>query len=193
MKNLLKFGAVGIAAGLLSFSASANTISLINVTATPAGGGSDWTYSYSFANSALLTGSSFFTINDFGPAVVVVPPVFPAPLWSFSQAGVGANSVPIGSLFHGDNPGILNVTFTWTGATGPVGNAGPFIFTLHSPGPVTAAGLVSYSTLDQQVLDPTLSSKGLGELLAPVPDAGMSIALLGFALTGLGLARRKLA
>ena len=186
MKNLRNtiLALVG-AIALLSSSANANTINVDFVGVVPnGGGGSDWTYQYSTTNSFLTAGESFFTIYDFGAAAVVVSPG----TWTFSQLASGP--VAPGVLVT-DNPGILNATFTWSGATGFVGTTGPILFTLHSALGVTAVP-VDWSSFDRDIGG--TPSSGRGSVSAPnvVPDSGSAVALLGIALTGIEGVRRMI-
>jgi len=169
---------------LAAFPASPNSITLATVSGV-GGGPSLWTYDYSFANSTLAVGD-FFTINDFGPAGLVAAPLVP-PGWAFSQALTGPNSLPAS-----DNPTVLNVTFTYLGAPGPVAN-GTFAFILSSP-LGAAPQFDSYTSKDHSTSD-GLESDVIGHVQGPhtIPDAGTSMVLLGLAVTGLGFARRKLA
>ena len=96
-----------IVLGLTPSTSQANSITLGDISAVPAGGGSVWTYTYSFANSYLRTGD-FFTINDFGPATVSIAPILPGPNWSFTQVATGPNSIPAGDIGT-----ALNATFTF--------------------------------------------------------------------------------
>jgi hypothetical protein len=176
------------------FSAStarANSITLGDVSAVPSGGGSVWTYTYSFANSYLTTGD-FFTINDFGPATVSVAPILPGPNWSFTQSATGPNSIPAT-----DSATALNATFTWIGGDlnlGP-GSSPNFIFALFSPFG-TEIRTTQYTTQDHISDDPTRPSRVIGFINAPAgavntPEGGSALALLGVGLIGIGTLRRK--
>jgi hypothetical protein len=185
MKNSIKLTLMAAFAGLAlaAVTANANTITLGNVSAVPSGGGSDWTYSYTFANST-LNNTDFFTINDFGLATVVAPPLGPLPTWTFSQALTGPNSLPAT-----DNGSVLNVTFTWTGGPLVVPN-GIFTFTLHSPLGITPT-THDYTSLDQSTSNGG-DSRAIGPVDGPaaVPDGGSAVTLLGVALAGLEGVRR---
>jgi hypothetical protein len=191
MNRISKFGLSAVAAVAFTVSsASANSITLGSVSAVPAGGGSDWTYSYTFANSEIRAGD-FFTINDFGLATVVTAPGSPAANWAFSQALTGNSALP-----SVDSPGVLNVTFTWTGGTvnfGPLAS-GPFTFVLHSP---LAAIPIDhdYTSLDHIATGLTAGneSRVIGSVAGPqtVPEGGSALALLGLALAGVEGVRRK--
>src|SRR5437016_4158846 len=106
MKNLIKLLALAGCVAFTAVTASANSITLTDVSQVAGA----FTYSVSGTNSSLNAGD-FWTINDFGPATLGAN-TLPAG-WVFSQALTGPNSLPAT-----DNPGILNATFTWTGANG---------------------------------------------------------------------------
>lgn len=171
--------------GLANLGANANSITLANVLVT-GGGPTTWTYDYSFANSTLATGD-FFTINDFGPAAVVgVGPAIP-PGWFFSQLLTSPNSLP---AF--DDPSVLNATFTYMGVPGAVANGtSPFSLTsLFGP----MAQLHDYTSLDHSTVPAGPASRVIGSVFGPhtVPDGGLTLSLLGFALLGVEGLRRKL-
>lgn len=176
---------------LTGSAANANTISLVNAGEIAAGGGSLWQYEYAFSNSYLVTGDSYFTINDFGAATEFVAPGGPGPGWVFQpQAFTGRNDVA--PLAPGDHGGVLNVTYLWTGATGAVADSS-FLFALLSPNPNLAGVVVSYTTGDQNDDIPSLDSNGVGQLIAPgnVPDGGSTAAFLGSVMLAFGMLRRR--
>ncbi len=183
MKNLIKIGIMAVAMAAGASVGHANSITLGNV-GGPSGG--VWTYSYSFANS-FLKPLDYFTINDFGPATVVLPATTPVG-WVFSQALTGPNSTAAS-----DNATVLNATWTYMGAAGAVAD-GTALFSLLAT--IGGSQGHDYTSLDQSassggVFDSTVKSGVFGP--QTVPDAGTTMALLGIALTGLGIARRKLA
>lgn len=189
MKKMIKLSVALAVLASLAPSATANTITLGDVSAGLGGGPYTYTYSYEFANSLLMPGD-FFTINDFGPAVVVAAPVFPA-AWGFSQLPLGPNSLLVGPA---DDGAILNATFTWGGPATVVGTASLFFFTLSSP--YLPAGLDIYTSRDHVASSPGSISVVGGSVTVPaapaVPDGGLTLALLGFALVGVESLRRKL-
>lgn len=197
MKNSFKVALLLVAAGipcLFSLNAKANSITLGNVSeVNDISGGSDWTFSFSFDNSSLKTGD-YFTIMDFGAATIVSGPAAPVGgTWTFSQALVGPNPFPAGVAT--DYPNILNATFTWSSsAPVTVGNQGPYTFTLHSDLSVSAIMQTDdYVSIDQSASDGS-DSRVVGPLFGPntVPDGGLTVAFLGFALVGIEGLRRKL-
>lgn len=190
MKMIKTLGLTFAAAALAAQVANANSITLGDISSVGAGP-SIWTYSYAFANSELHPGD-YFTINDFGPAAVVVGPAG----FAFSQALAGPNS-----LAATDNAGILNVTFTWAGPISNLGagTVGPFAFSLSSPFGSTPV-LTSYTSEDHIASGPFIGllSRVIGSVAAPdngrsVPDGGSTLILLGSAILGLlGIARKSL-
>jgi hypothetical protein len=195
MKNKIKL--LSVTASLLGSAllAQANSITVSQVSAV-GGGPSTWTYVATFVNSTVNPGD-FFTLNDFGPATVITS--MPAG-WVFSQGLTGPNSLPAT-----DNASVLNATFTWTGAAGTVISPNPattvgFTFQLESPGSFSPF-LSEYTSIDQATSGEGIAgtdSKVIGSITVPlfpqtVPDGGMTLMLLGSAVSGLALLRRKLA
>lgn len=191
MKNTQKILSVLAAAALVltSVSASANSITLGSVSTAPTLGGTLWTYEITLANSTLVANDSYFTINDFGPAVQVIDPLLPLPLWTFSQAVSGPNSI----LGAGDDGSVLNLTFTWAGLTGSVLDS-VSTFTVFSPQTSLGFQVHDYTSVDRATSD-GLPSRVIGSVKTPVttPDGGTTVMLLGAALSGLALMRRKFA
>ena len=185
-----------MALGLSSAIASANSITVSQVSATDVPGGSVWGYDLSFINSTLNNGD-FVTINDFGVGAIASLPV---PGWSFSQSLTGPNSLPAS-----DDPGVLNVTLTWTGGNGVVVSPGPSsivnqLLQLSSPLPVgSLIDSSEYTTIDHVTsgLVAGTTSRVIGTVRTPapgstVPDGGSSMALFGLALGAVQCVRRKL-
>ena len=188
-KTILPMLAAG-ALLLTSLNANANSITLGSSSIVLNGGGSDWTYEYTFANSTLQNGN-YFTINDFGAATVVSAPVYPSAGWVFSQALTGPNSLTATDLGT-----VLNATFTWTGGNNVIVTDALNSFVLHSTANSTAWQFDQYTSIDTSTTSGgTQLSKVIGPIKTPlrVPDGGTTVMLLGSVLSGLALLRRKLA
>ena len=180
---------------LATFTARANTItpSLDSVS------GLTWTYNMDFSSGELQAGDGF-TIVDFNG---YVPGSIFAPLnWSVAVNPPTAVGSPFGApaLSTVDTPAI-NLHFTYTGPTVEIAS-GPHLF-------VTGFGADSTSPLyaidDWVSRDHLIGTIGvLGDggvgsvhtdtivVPAPVPDGGLTLALLGMGLVGLEGLRRKL-
>lgn len=193
MKNKKMFLSLLTAGGLVlaGATANANTISMANVSQVPAGTGTDWTYNYSFANSLVQAGD-YFTISDFGLATAYTTIDTG---WVMSQALLGRHDVPVPF----DSATILNATFTWTGPDVDVGNWAGNNFSIHSAIADIGGHPEWYSTGDHASDDPVhKASFGQGQVNVPtqpdnrVPDGGVTIGMLGFALMGVEGLRRKL-
>lgn len=174
-----------LAITLISSSAFANTITPEFVSSDAAG---NWIYQIDIVTSQLQNGD-FFTINDFGPAVLVAAPA----TWTFSQANTGPNALPLGGL---DDPTIANLTFTWNaGVTNVVSalNIGPF----HVLSPFGAPTTFDFWTSQDHLINVGGPAQGaFGNIEVPVqeqrvPDGGSTMALLGMTLVAVAGLRRK--
>jgi PEP-CTERM motif len=109
----------------------------VSSTVTSNGGGSSFTYSYALAltQNATLQAGNYFTIYDFQgllPNSNTQPAGF-----AFSTSLVGPTP---GGTTPVDNPGISNVTWTYTGSGAPVGPTNLGSFTVQSTSGVAATG-----------------------------------------------------
>jgi hypothetical protein len=194
---------VGVLA-LTGLSANA-TISVGPITTSPDGsGGTLWDYPITFNNTTISsTQPTSFNLNDFGALKTTgsLPTGF-----SFSP-GVAFtldNSQSVGPSFglpgfQPNNAGVKDVVVTFT-ANGNMGG-GLVTFNLVLDTALTGMGalanffsqdIVSTGTLagtpnatQQNIITPTSAP-------TTVPDGGATVMLLGAALSGLGLIRRKL-
>lgn len=125
LRSRASFGALLSAAALLIGNAvRADIVPTFNV-ATPVGGGFEFSYSIDISGGSKITndansfgtGASYFTIYDFNG--YVAGSAFAPADWDISVQNTGIT--PSGQLLP-DDAGIVNITFTYTGATtvGPV-------------------------------------------------------------------------
>ena len=205
MKNKLMFLASAGVLALTGLSANANTISVGAITTAPDGsGGVLWTYPIIFANSTVSsTQPTSFNLNDFGSLKTtgVLPSGF-----SFSP-GVAftldnsQNSGPSYGLpgFQPNNAGVKDVVVTFT-ANGNM--ALPFAsFLLVLDTDLTGTGGLA-NFFSQDIVQggdlggtPNAAQQNIrtpAGVPTTVPDGGTTAILLGAALSGLGLLRRKL-
>jgi hypothetical protein len=160
------------------------------VSVTPVAGGFDWQYRVNLDSIQRIdTGiTNFVTIYDFGPNTLLVP------LPNFTYLSTLTNT-PAFQTTPVDNPNILNVRFTYTGATNIVGPQTIGFFDLFSPnGP---SRTVSTDGQAMQIGVPPDTDQLRGNVSStiapvPVPAAGAGLPGLVAACGGLiALARRR--
>jgi len=114
------------AALLIGNAVRADIIPVFNAD-TPIAGGCEFSYNVSIASGSRVNTGDYFTIYDF-QGLIAGSEFAPAD-WSISTAFVGVTPA---SQIVPDNPGIENITFTYTGAAtlfgpiDPVGGIGAF-------------------------------------------------------------------
>jgi hypothetical protein len=135
------------AAALIAGSAvKADIIPLFNA-ATPVSGGCAFTYDVNIADGSRVNTGDYFTIYDFN-GLVSGSEVAPID-WSISEQLTGITPAGVDpSAFSGDSAGVLNITFTYTGAPtlfGPTVVGGPAAFGATSSTCITT-GLGTYAS-----------------------------------------------
>jgi hypothetical protein len=207
MKNKYK---VLISAGVLALtglSASANSITVGVISVAPDGSGGElWTYPMTFQNSSIdSTQPSFFDLNDFGALKTTGPLptgwsfTGPGPTFTVSTPLVGPHAGLPG--FQPNNPAVADFVVTFTSSANL--GSGAVTFNLVLDTALTGAGgLANYFSLDRVAtgVPPILGSPNAVQqnITTPagapttVPDGGATVMLLGAALSGMGLLRRKL-
>ena len=204
MLRLLKRVAAPVAAAalfcLVPSALKANSIDVVSVTVTPAGGG-QFTYDYNMLVSAAATVNpgDFFTIIDFNG---LVPGTNTQPAgWTFSTV---ATWLPGGIMTTDgntttpttDSPSIPDLVWTWNGP----GNLGPGVslgdFKVNSIQGLTTVG--SEIGVDHSTLNPTKTSGNTDPAIVPaaIPlpaTASTGLALMGGLglLTGVNVLRRR--
>jgi hypothetical protein len=107
----------------------ADIIPLFNA-ATPVAGGCEFSYDVNIADGSRVNTGDYFTIYDFN-GLVSGSEFFPAD-WAVSEQLVGITPAGVDpSAFSGDSAGVMNITFTYTGAAtlfGPTTVGGPAAF-----------------------------------------------------------------
>jgi hypothetical protein len=204
MKNKFKFMVgVGVIA-LTGLSANANTIAVGAITTAPDGsGGTLWTYPITFNNSRISsTQPTTFNLNDFGALKTTgsLPTGFtfsPGVAFTLTTPLVGPNFGLPG--FQANNPAVNDVVVTFTANA----NMGPGLvtFNLVLDSPLTGSGgLANFFSQDIVQTGNLANTPNAAQqnIITPagipttVPDGGTTAILLGAALSGLGLLRRKL-
>ena len=200
MKNkwLMLAGAV---AALATFSATANTITPHSLV-TPVNPDCRtsqalrWVYSADLSSGELHPGDSF-TIFDFGD--YVAGSIYAPANWTTLATAVGSD--PAGVPLSPDN-GEINLRFTYTGpAIQALGVTGLGLFGASTTGNTIVVD--DWISQDHNIGNPGVVGDGAvgtihrDEIIVPLtvacPDGGATVMLLGAALSGLALLRRKLA
>jgi hypothetical protein len=189
---------VGLAAQV-----NANTIAVGAITTAPDGsGGTLWTYPITFNNSSISsTQPTAFNLNDFG-ALKTTGPLVSGFSFSPGVAFTLDNSQNTGPSFglpgfQPNNASVKDVVVTFT-ANGDMG-AGLVSFNLVLDTALTGTGGLA-NFFSQDIVStgdlagtPNAAQQNIKTPAATtVPDGGATVMLLGAALSGLGLVRRKL-
>ena len=176
-----------IFAGLVSvgFANADITPQLVNVTGS---GPFTWNYEISVDSLEELVAGNYFTIYDVGGTIGTVT----APTgWTDS---VQLTGITPGTQNPSDNPAIDNITFTYDGTSpqGPTPALTGFNF-VDSLGSVSeTGGTFTYSAT--KTSSPTVPDQGTGSIEVPTatPEP-VTTGLIGLALVGMAVARRKFA
>jgi hypothetical protein len=127
LRSRASIGALLSAAALFAgVAVKADIIPVFNV-ATPLGGGvTEFSYNVSVASGSKVNPNDYFTIYDFNS--YIAGSAFAPVDWAISVQNSGVT--PSGQLIN-DDPSIVNITFTYTGATligpvNPIGGPGAF-------------------------------------------------------------------
>jgi len=194
-----------VSAGVLALtalSANANTISIgVITTVSDGSGGTLWTYPIIFDNSRISAAQpTSFNLNDFG----ILKTTGPLPTgFSFTPGVAFTLTTPLVGPsfglpgFQPNNPLALDVVITFTADHDFGGGAVTFNLVLDSPftGSGGLANFFSQDIVSTGQLQGTPNAAQQNILTprgAEVPDGGVTAILLGAALSGLGLLRRKL-
>jgi hypothetical protein len=204
MKNKFMFVVSAGVLALTSLSANANTISIGPITTAPDGsGGTLWTYPIIFGNSTISSAQpTSFNISDFGLLKTTgsLPTGFTfSPGVSFTLD----NSQNVGPSFglpgfQPNNPTVLDVVVTFTANADMGLPSATFDLVLDT----AVTGMGGLANFFSQDIVQTGSLAGTPNAVqqnirtpmgvTTVPDGGVTAMLLGAALSGLGLLRRKL-
>jgi len=132
---------------------------------TPSGSDFTWNYSANVTLNQRVEHDDFFTIYDFGN---FVPGSNTQPVgWVFSSALLGRT--PQFVLPH-DDPGILNLTWTYIGQTPIVGPAALGIFSVNtSTNQLRTSDFAAQATRNGDPNDGTKISN-VGDIAVPVPE-----------------------
>jgi VPDSG-CTERM motif len=207
MKKLVLLAAITGLLAVATYKANANTISVGAATTASVAGGVDWIYPLTFNNTSVVgaggTGAngtiqSFININDFGTGTFVSLTGLPgAVTYTYDNSQVEGPNTGGTPGPPTDSNSILDAVIKFTNASAvsiPDGSGTLTLFTTLT----MVGGPAQWTTSDVQTggVAPGFPSAGQGFVRTPaapqVPDGGVTAMLLGAALSGLGLIRRKL-
>jgi len=191
----------GVLAVLVTFAiagitgnAFANTITPTSSPVITGAGPYTWTYSVNLTGNSTINTGDYFAIFDFF-GFVAASNTQPAG-WTFSSSPTTVCPAGVGGVCTSfDDPGVVNLTWTWTGA--PITNVD-----LVEGTPLGSFAAVSTSNIprndwfisqddDNQTGTPNEGSAGNTNVPTPTPEP-TSLLLLGSGLAALGLVRRKM-
>jgi hypothetical protein len=204
--NIMKILTLAVTSGVLaltSLSANANTITVGVITTAPDGsGGVLWTYPIIFDNSKIdPTQPTSFNLNDFGPLKTTGPLASgfgfsPGVAFTLTTPLVGPNFGLPG--FHPNNPAVSDVVITFT-ANANMGLPSATFNLVLDTALTGTGGLANFFSQDIVQTGSLAGTPNAAQqnILTPegvvrTPDGGVTVMLLGVALSGLGLIRRKL-
>src|SRR5438105_14837457 len=133
-----------------------------------------WNYSANVTVDQTVNTGDFFTIYDFGS---IAPGSNTQPTgWTFSQALLGPTA-PLTSPT--DNPNILNLTWTYNGATPIVGSAALGIFSVITSTDQLKTG--QFTAQATRTSGPEAGSKisNIGNVTVPVPESSALFPIIG--------------
>jgi hypothetical protein len=147
---------------------------------SPSGGNFTWNYSANVTVDETINPGDFFTIYDFGS---IVPSSNNQPAgWVFSQSLLGPTP---GLVSPTDNPNILNLTWTYVGATPITGAAALGIFSvITNTNQLTVGQFTAEATRNS---GPNAGTKidNIGTVSVPVPEMSALLPILSVCGAGL--------
>jgi hypothetical protein len=120
LRSRASLGALLSAAALFAGSAVKADIIPVFDAATPSAGGCTFSYTASVSDGSKVDTGDYFTIYDFNGYVAGTE--FAPADWSISVQAIGIT--PVGQLLT-DAPGVMNITFEYTGLASLVGPISP--------------------------------------------------------------------
>jgi len=133
-----------------------------------------WNYSANVTVDETINAGDFFTIYDFGS---IAPGSNTQPTgWTFSQALIGPTAALTSPT---DNPSILNLTWTYNGASPIVGSAALGIFSVITSTDQLKAGQFTAEATRNSGPNAGTKVSNIGAVSVPVPEPSALLPILG--------------
>ena|SRR5438270_6959796 len=133
-----------------------------------------WNYSANVTVDETVNPGDFFTIYDFG---TIAPGSSMQPAgWTFSQALVGPTAALTSPT---DNPSILNLTWTYSGATAISGSAALGIFSVVTSTDQLKTGQFTAQATRSGGPDAGTKVSNIGQVSVPVPESTALLPIIG--------------
>src|SRR5256886_8426295 len=133
-----------------------------------------WNYSANVTVDETVNPGDFFTIYDFG---TIAPGSSMQPAgWTFSQALVGPTAALTSPT---DNPSILNLTWTYSGATAISGSAALGIFSVVTSTDQLKTGQFTAQATRSGGPDAGTKVSNIGQVSVPVPESSSLLPIVG--------------
>src|SRR5437660_2718726 len=162
-----------IAITAVSFAALADIIPTLD-SITGSSPNFTWNYSANVTVDQTINPGDFFTIYDFG---TIAPGSNMQPTgWTFSQALVGPTAALTSPT---DNPNILNLTWTYSGAAPIVGSASLGIFSVITSTDQLKTGQFTAQATRSNGPDAGTKISNIGSVSVPVPESSTLLPIVG--------------
>ncbi len=178
VRRLAPLALVALAALLAPAPAAAGLVPT-KVSVTPEGSNQLWMYAVMLPTGSMLRSGDYFTIYDFA-GLVSGSNSAPAG-WAFTSILVGPTPDRLGP---DDNPGVLNLTWTYTGADFSPGQTGLGNFSAASEYATSSDG---FFTGRSHLAGGTRTDSNITETVVPVPAPPVVPEPTTLVLAGLGL------
>src|SRR5882762_11159533 len=133
-----------------------------------------WNYSANVTVDENINTGDFFTIYDFGS---IAPGSNTQPTgWTFSQALIGPTAALTSPT---DNPSILNLTWTYNGASPIVGSAALGIFSVITSTDQLKAGQFTAEATRNGGANAGTKVSNIGNISVPVPESTSLLPIIG--------------
>jgi hypothetical protein len=143
---------------------------------TPSNTNFQWNYDVNVTAKQTVNTGDYFTIYDFGS---IIPNSATAPAgWTLTTNPIGVTPSKVSPT---DNPGVLNLTWTYTGANPIAGASDLGLFSVATTtNQIRTGDFTGFATLNQ---GPQAGSKvsNVGNVAVPVPEASALFPLVGLA------------